>query len=148
MDIIRRNTDYALRAMVNLARHCRNGSAPTRTLAAQENIPYQLACKLMQKLQSARLVESYMGPKGGFRLSREPSKISLLDIIEVIQGRIRLNRCLFSKDACDRQKSCPVRVKLVELQRYVSSHLGSITLNELAQSRSVQRKTLKKGRNR
>jgi Rrf2 family protein len=148
MDIIRRNTDYALRAMVNLARHYRNGSAPTRTLAAQENIPYQLACKLMQKLQSDRLVESYMGPKGGFRLSREPSLINLLDVIEAIQGPIRLNRCLLGKKVCVKQKSCSVRAKLVELQRYVSSHLGSITLNELVQSRGVQRKTLKKGRNR
>jgi len=93
-------------------------------------------------------VESSMGPKGGFRLSREPSKISVLEIIEVIQGPLALNRCLLSIDTCPKQRICTVRAKLVELQRYVSSHLGSITLNELAQSRSVQRKTLKKGRNR
>jgi Rrf2 family protein len=140
MDIIRRNTDYALRAMVNLARHYRNGSAPTRTLAAQENIPYQLACKLMQKLQSVRLVESYMGPKGGFRLSREPSLINLLDVIEAIQGPIRLNRCLLGKNVCVRQKSCPVIAKLSEIQQCINSHLIAITLNELLQSRSLRKK--------
>jgi Rrf2 family iron-sulfur cluster assembly transcriptional regulator len=148
MEIIRRNTDYALRVMVSLARCYQNGSASARTLASQEHIPYQLACKLMQKLRSVKLVESCMGPKGGFRLSREPSKISVLEIIEVIQGPLALNRCLLSIDTCPKQRICTVRAKLVELQRYVSSHLGSITLNELAQSRSVQRKTLKKGRNR
>jgi len=144
MDILRRNTDYALRAMVNLARHYRNGSAPTRTLAAQENIPYQLACKLMQKLQSARLVASYMGPKGGFRLSRKPSLINLLDVIEAIQGPIRLNRCLLGRNVCVRQKSCPVRAKLAELQQSMNSHLGAITLDELLQSRSLRKKGVQK----
>jgi len=170
MDILRRNTDYALRAMVNLARHYGNGTVSTRELTAKENIPYQLACKLMQRLHSARLVESCMGPKGGFRLSKEPLKISLLEIIEVIQGPIRLNRCLLGKNVCVRQKSsirlnnrcllsknvcvrqkscpCPVRAKLAELQQCINSHLGAIMLDELAQSRGVQRKTLKKGRNR
>ena len=148
MDIIRRNTDYALRAMVNLARHYQNGSAPVRTLAAQEHIPYQLACKLMQKLHSDGLVESCMGPKGGFRLSKGPSKISVLEVIEAIQGPLVLNRCLLSIDACPRQRNCAVRVKLAELQRCVSSRLAGITLDELAQNRGVQRKNLKKRRNR
>ena len=162
MDILRRNTDYALRAMVNLARHYGNGTVSTRELTAKENIPYQLACKLMQKLHSARLVESCMGPKGGFRLGKEPSKISLLEIIELIQGPIRLNRCLLGKNVCGRQKSsirlnnrcllrknacvrrkscpCPVRAKLAELQQCVNSHLAAITLNELLQSKSSQKK--------
>jgi Rrf2 family protein len=149
MDIIRRNTDYALRAMINLAGQYRNGSASTRAVAEQEDIPYQLTCKLMQKLHSVRLVESCMGPKGGFRLRREPSKISVLEVIKAIQGPLALNRCLLRVNACPRQKSCTVRVKLVEIQRYVSSRLGGITLDELAQNRGgVQRKTLKKRRNR
>jgi len=148
MDIIRRNTDYALRAMVNLARHYQNGPASARTLAAQEHIPCQLACKLMQKLHSTRLVESCMGPKGGFRLNRKPSKISVLEVIEAIQGPLALNRCLLSINVCPRQRNCTVRVKLAELQRCVSSRLAGITLDELAQNRGVQRKNLKKRRNR
>ena len=81
-----------------------------------------------------------MGSKGGFRLSKEPSKISLLEIIEAIQGRIRLNRCLLSKDACDRQKSCPVRAKLTALQQCINRRLGAITLDELLKSRSLRKK--------
>ena len=140
MDILRRNTDYALRVMVSLARCYQDGSASARTLASQEHIPYQLTCKLMQKLRSVKLVESCMGPKGGFRLGRKPSKISVLEVIEAIQGPLALNRCLLSIDACPRQRSCTVRVKLAELQRCVSSRLGSITLDELAISRVAGRK--------
>jgi len=145
MDILRRNTDYALRAMVNLARHYGNGTVSTRTLTAKEYIPYQLACKLMQRLHNAKLVESCMGPKGGFRLGREPSRINLTDIIEVIQGPLALNRCLLRVGICPKQKSCTVRAKLAGIQRYVSSHLDGITLNELARGRCVQKKTIKRG---
>ena len=129
-----------MRAMVNLARHYQNGSAPARTLAAQEHIPYQLACKLMQKLHSAGLIKSCMGPKGGFRLNRKPSKINVLEVIEAIQGPLALNRCLLSINVCPRQRNCTVRVKLAELQRCVSSRLGGITLDELAISRVTGRK--------
>ena len=137
-----------MRVMVNLARCYQNGSASAMTLAAQEHIPYQLACKLMQRLRSAKLVESCMGPKGGFRLGRKPSKISVLKVIEAIQGPLALNRCLLSINACPRQRSCTVRVKLAEIQRYISNRLGGITLDELARSKGVQRKNLRKRRNR
>jgi len=140
MDIVRRNTDYALRAMVNLARNYSKGPVSSRTVSRQENVPYQLACKLMQKLNNAGLVTSYMGPKGGFGLSREPSKINLLEIIETVQNPISLNRCLLSKEICSRHKRCAVRPKLVELQKYIGNFLSNITLDELASGKSKRGK--------
>ena len=140
MDIVRRNTDYALRAMVHLARNYDQGPVSSRIVSKQENIPYQLACKLMQKLSNAGLVTSCMGPKGGFGLSREPSKINLLEIIETIQNPISLNRCMLSKEICPQQKNCAVRPKLVELQEYIGGYLGNITLAELVPGRTKKAK--------
>jgi Rrf2 family iron-sulfur cluster assembly transcriptional regulator len=131
MDIIRRNTDYAARLMVHLAKHYGNSPISTRTAAAQEQVPYQLACKLMQKLNNAKLVESCMGPKGGFVLGNKPSKISLLEIVEAIQGPISMNRCVLNKNACSRKKFCTVRVKLIDIQKNMTRELASITLDEL-----------------
>ena len=138
MDVIRRNTDYALRAMVNLAGHYGNEPVSTRTLSDKEEISYQLACKLMQKLHDAKLVESCMGPKGGYRLRKKPTQINILEIIEVIQGPLSFNRCILSIDACSRQKDCPVREKLAELQKYVGNYLSDITLDELLRSRGAK----------
>lgn len=139
MDILRRNTDYALRAVVNLTAHYENEPVSTRVIAVEEDISYQLTCKLMQKLQKAGLVESCMGPKGGFRLSREPAMISLLEVVEAIQGPISLNRCLLSVDACPKQKECTLRPRLVGLQESISSYLMAITLDELSGHRHTKR---------
>jgi Rrf2 family protein len=132
MDVLRRNTDYALRAMINLASHYGNEPVSTKTIAAEEEISYQLACKLMQRLQKAKLVTSCMGAKGGFRLNREPSKISLLEVIDAIQGPISLNRCLLGTNACQKQKNCSVKSKLAGLQDSINGYLTGITLDELS----------------
>ncbi len=131
MDILRRNTDYALRAMVNLAGHYGEEPVSTRDISQSGDISYQLTCKLMQKLNNAGLVKSSMGPNGGFVLSRTPAKITLAEIIDTIQGPLNLNRCLLGENVCPRQSSCPITVKLAKLQKNISDYLQSITLDEL-----------------
>ncbi len=134
MDILRRNTDYALRLAVNLAGHADDGALSTRVLADDEDVSYQLACKLMQKLHAAGLVKSDMGPKGGFRLSRAPGEISIVEVIEAIQGPLRLNRCVLA-GACPRQENCPIRGKIGALQERMDDYLRSVTLAELVVNR-------------
>jgi Rrf2 family protein len=131
MDILRRNTDYALRLMVSLAKHGPDASVSTRMLAEEQEVPYQLACKLMQQLHAARLVESCMGARGGFRLGRGPAEVSLLDVVEVVQGRLSLNRCLLNKSCCPSTATCPVRARMGELQARMDEYLGGVTLADL-----------------
>jgi len=131
MDVIRRNTDYAVRLVVHLAKHYGREPISTRAAATEEHVPYQLACKLMQKLNNAKLVTSCMGPRGGFVLAAEPSKISLLDVVEVIQGPVNMNRCLLGEDTCPQQNNCAVRGKLAVLQKNINGSLAAITLDEL-----------------
>lgn len=143
MDVLRRNTDYALRAMVGLAGHQEKEPVSARELAREQEVPYQLMCKMLQKLHNARLVESCMGPKGGFRLGRKPSKISLRDIIEVVQGPVLLNRCLLGVYECPRRPKCAVSKKLAELQKYIDGYLGEIKLDELSTSRLIKKSKYK-----
>ena len=131
MDILRRNTDYALRAMVNIALNWKKNPISTKAISENMEIPYQLACKLTQKLQKAKLIKSCMGPKGGYELSRAPTKINILEIIETIQGPVSLNRCLVDVSACTRRRNCPVNKKLVGLQEYIATFLTDITLDQM-----------------
>lgn len=136
MDVVRRNTDYAVRLMVNLARQYGQGPVSTRVAASEEGVSYPLACKLMQKLHGSKLIESCMGPKGGFSLGREPSEITLLEVVEAIQGQISVNRCLLGVDACSRQMTCAVRSKLAGVQENIRTSLASITFDDLSNSKN------------
>lgn len=131
MDMLRRNTDYALRAMLNLTRHWQHDTVSTRNISNEEDISYQLACKLMQTLRNADLVVSSMGPKGGFSLSREPSEITIRQIIEAIQGAIYLNKCMSDDYDCQRQSACVIRRSLIGLQDYVDDYFSRTSLADL-----------------
>ncbi len=148
MDILRRNTDYALRAIAHLANHWKEGPVSTRDLANDEDITYQLACKIMQKLGKAKLVASCMGPKGGFTLNGDPSEISLLDVIIAMQGPVRLNRCLISDEVCTKvcvkQPGCPVNAKLSQLQGNMNDYLSSVTLDQLLEPQKKGKRKVKK----
>jgi Rrf2 family iron-sulfur cluster assembly transcriptional regulator len=136
MDMLRRNTDYGLRIMVNLARHFNNEFVSARQLAEEGNFSYQLGCKILQRLHKAGLVKSDMGPKGGFALNREPSAINLMEIINILQGGLRLNRCLFGGRGCEFEAECEINTKLTCLQLYIEGYLSGITLSEILRSRT------------
>ena len=139
MDVLRRNTDYALRIMVNLASHFNGEFLSARQLASEGNFSYQLGCKLLQKLGKAKLVRSSMGPKGGFVLGRRPSQITLLEIINVLQGGVRLNRCLVGGNGCEFEPECEISTKLACLQLYIDGYLGGITLAEILRVRNKRK---------
>jgi len=140
MDVLRRNTDYGLRMMVNLAKHSYNGQLMSaRQLASDGNFSYQLGCKLLQKLHKAELVKSVMGPKGGFKLGRKPSEITLMDVINVLQGGVHMNRCLVGDQGCEFESECEVMTKLACLQLYIEGYLAGITLDEILQGRSKRK---------
>jgi len=131
MDVIRRNTDYALRLVVGLVENYDKAPVSARQLAKNQDVSYELACKLLQKLSSAKLVKSSMGAAGGFELAKKPEKISLYQVIEAVQGSICLNRCVPDAKSCPRRCGCRISKNLVELQRYIEDYMKNIMLSEL-----------------
>lgn len=131
MDIIRRNTDYALRLAVALAgayRH--NLQVSVRKLAQENNVPYAITSKLLQKLQNCGILKSTMGSRGGFQLNRPPAEVTFLDIVESIQGKISVNRCLLGTHTCPMEGACPLHPKLAGLQTDIIRHLKETTLEQ------------------
>lgn len=139
MDIIKRNTDYALRILSELV----NGPNRQRILSARHlsdvlHIPYPITCKLLQKLQDHEITASIMGPKGGYTLARPPAQISFLEVIEAIQGPIHMNRCFFSHFQCPLKERCPLREKLGKIHDDILLSLKTTTLEEIRDKRLNQ----------
>ena len=132
MEILRRNTDYALRMVATLAKHFDDGEIMSaKRLAGDCNFSYELGRKLLQKLHKAELVKGHMGLKGGFVLSRKPSEISLIEVINALQGGLHLNQCLAAGEGCEFKSKCEISKRLASLQQYMKEYLGGITIEEV-----------------
>lgn len=127
-------TDYAFRVALHLA--CAGDRIISRReISESNNVTTMFLQKIMASLMEAGLVTSYRGANGGFRLARAAEEITLLDILEAMEGKVVLNRCLGDYSACSRGAAprCAVHRSLTAVQDTFCEAMGSITLAKLAQ---------------
>ncbi|MBK8782289.1 MAG: Rrf2 family transcriptional regulator [Anaerolineales bacterium] len=105
---ITRQADYAVRAVLHLAK---NGDTRTATsmIAEEQRIPPSFLAKIVSQLSIAGLLHTSRGARGGVTLARAPKEITLLEVIEAIDGPIQLNECVGDQGACSFDADCPLR---------------------------------------
>lgn len=106
---ITRQADYALRAMLYLAQMEPNQRAATSQIADEQHIPPSFLAKIISQLSIAGLIHTSRGARGGVSLARTPEEISVLEVVEAIDGPISLNECTHSADSCPFGETCPLR---------------------------------------
>src|SRR5436309_4064211 len=107
-----KKADYALIAMKHLAlRGDRGlaGSSSAREIAELYAIPIELMAKVLQRLVRRGLLASHQGTRGGYQLVRVPSKISVADVIQAIEGPVQVTACSTEDGQCDQFAKCNVR---------------------------------------
>lgn len=99
---------YALRILLDLAMSGAGGGSPRtiREISASQNLSEKFVGRIAIPLRRAGLVSSERGVRGGLRLARFPSEITLLDVVEATDGPLRLVPCLARPGACKRQGRC------------------------------------------
>jgi len=131
---ISRRTDYGIRVILDLAGLPENSHASTQEIAIRQHVPNPFLAKIIAQLSLAGLVTTHRGAGGGVTLAHPPSEISLLQVIEALEGPIRLNRCLIQPQACPRDNSCPVHQVLAQAQSGLTSLLGATTFEALVEA--------------
>lgn len=114
--------EWAIHCMELLSRAPENFYIPTKVLAKFHGIPKEYLSKAMQTLAVAGLVEGTLGPKGGYKLAKKPKDISLLDIVEAVEGKkrtfncqeIRFNNPCLKKSQKDRSSTCMIASAMFE----------------------------------
>lgn len=129
--MVRRDTDYAMRALVYLAEHQEDNAITVKTIAENSAIPLDYAYKIMRKLGEAGITESRLGSQGGFVLKRSPAEITLFDVIEAIQGTVSVSNCVNDPDFCPRHLNCRVSPKWAKIQQSVVELLRGTTLESI-----------------
>ncbi|HJT89393.1 MAG TPA: Rrf2 family transcriptional regulator [Bryobacteraceae bacterium] len=127
-----RAADYAVRVMIQLAAFAPGTRASRAELAEAAECPEQFLSKVLQSLTRAGLVISHRGNTGGFELAPAHRGATVLEIVEAVEGPIRLNVCLGPESDCHRQSWCPAFAVWNEAQTALSSVLRSATIEEMA----------------
>ena len=134
-----RAADYAVRVMVHLAGLTPSARVSRGDLSIAADCPEQFLAKVLQSLTRAGLVVSHRGNTGGFELDDLHRAASILEIIEAIEGPLRLNLCLTSDRACTRQSWCPAHCVWGDAQDAMVAVLRAATIDELARRAALAR---------
>ena len=105
-----RKSDYALRAIRHLSNLPTDRLGSINSISEAEVVPREFLAKILKDLTRSGILVSYQGVTGGYRLARPPKEITMLDVIEAIDGPVHLNLCTEGKNCCDMSDTCPMRV--------------------------------------
>lgn len=125
-----RLVDCALRLTMDLATV---SAAPIREIAQRQEVSMAYIGKLSQILTRAGLVAGTRGRRGHLRLTRPPQGITLLDLVEAVEGPLRTDRCLLSPNGCPRQSSCRAFCIFADIQETARARLAATTIADLCQ---------------
>jgi Rrf2 family protein len=128
---ITRQADYAVRAVLHLARNGENRTA-TSSIAEEQRIPPSFLAKIISQLSIAGLLHTSRGARGGVTLARDPREITLLEVIEAIDGPIQLNECVGNTGTCAFDDNCPLRPVWCEAQEQLVSRLKATNFADMS----------------
>jgi len=129
---VTRQADYAVRAVLYLAQQKPGQRVSTAQVSRAQRIPLTFLAKIVAQLGPAGVLGTTRGAHGGIWLARPAEDISLLEVVEVIDGPLALNACVLNSDACQFEETCPVRGVWCEAQAELARLLAQTTFGQLA----------------
>ena len=128
---ITRQADYAVRAVLYLSELGDDRRAATSQIAEKQKIPPSFLAKIVSQLSVAGLLQTSRGARGGVSLAREPKDISLLEVVEAIDGPILLNECVSHAGICVFGDTCSIRPVWCDAQSELVTRLEGTTFDSL-----------------
>lgn len=123
---------YGLYAMYYLAEHQGEGPQSLQSIATT-GVPKQYLEQLLGNLRRAGLVTSVRGAQGGYQIARPPGEITILDVMDAMEGPLSLSECMSDESCCTRSCQCPVRRVWQRLTDSINHELAGVTLGDMFQ---------------
>ena len=121
--------EFAVRGAVVLAERYGNGPTTLDSICKAQDLSKQYLVKIFASLTRAGLVTPVRGKRGGYLLAREPSEISILDLMKAVEGPIAVNFCQHDPPRCDRT-DCALRSMWGDIQQFICDKLENTTLGQ------------------
>jgi Rrf2 family protein len=132
---VTREGDYGIRSVLYLARQPFKKVSFITEIAEEYKIPRSFLAKILQKLVKAKIVRSYRGVKGGFSLAKQSREITVLEVLEAIEGKLYVNICLADKKKCNFSKHCPTMLLWANVQTKVTDTLKKANFDDLSKQK-------------
>ncbi|MBE2223470.1 MAG: Rrf2 family transcriptional regulator [Anaerolineae bacterium] len=129
---VTRRVDYAMRMMIELGQLDPGDSLSAREMSRKTAVPKAFLHKITSDLVKADLVRTFAGVQGGVALAKPAKQISLLHVVEAVEGKFCINSCLIRPQECPRDLICPAHTLWGSLQNTLIGELSRITISELA----------------
>ena len=142
--IYSRSAEYAIRAFVHLARVPDGRFAMVKQIAEEEEIPTHFLAKILQQLARKGLLRSSKGPTGGFSLRQSPQEVSLLNIVEALDGLQEYQRCASGLAECNDDMPCGMHESWKALRSRIIEYLEGTSIADVAVALAEKRKALEK----
>lgn len=128
---------YALRVMIDIAEHRSESFIPLKDIAARQEISQKYLEAIMKDLTKAEILDGHQGKGGGYKLSREPDRITVLEILSATEGDLAPIACLETgAKPCSRAAECRTLPMWERFYKLVRGFFGGVTLAELMTSGS------------
>lgn len=125
-------SEYGLRAIIELGRHWGEPPISINRVAEKTGIPYQYLEQLVQKLRRGGLVNALRGVKGGYALTRDPSEITVGDVLRSVEGDLAPYRCpIVGPYQCPQQGMCVAKFVWEKVAKVVNEAVDGITIGSL-----------------
>jgi Rrf2 family cysteine metabolism transcriptional repressor len=127
---------YGLRAMIELAKRFNNGPVKRKDISRVQNLSKAYLENILIALREKKLIVTTRGANGGFVLQSPPSKISVLQIVNALEGSIAPVECLENPSVCAKGGHCPAQKVWKKLKEAQEKALSEITLKDILDDES------------
>lgn len=126
-----RKTDYALQFLVALAKTPPGDVLSVKTFAEKSNISFLFLQRIARSLRSANIIVATKGKYGGYTLTTEPSKLSIQDVVDAVEGDSYIAQCMKTND-CEKQGLCDLEAGVKKIQKDVTQYLQKTTVADIS----------------
>jgi len=142
--IYSRSAEYAIRAFVHLATIENGKYAMVKNIARESEIPAHFLAKILQQLARKGFLRSSKGPTGGFALRIPAEEVTMLQIVDAVDGLADFNRCPAGMAECNDHQPCGMHDSWKKLRATIMEYLEKTTIADLAKSMELKRKAIEK----
>ena len=133
MNKMNRKLEYSLMALKHMSRKMPGELTSAKEVSESYQAPFDATARVMQLMAQNGILKSEQGASGGYQITKDLSKVSLQDLLEIIQGPTQIAKCLHKEEPCELQTSCNIISPVQTLNQKLNEFYKNLTLKELVQ---------------